>query len=51
MEYINIHYAALSAELTLAMEADEVRRGEVVLVKPGDRIPVDGVVVDRNNFV
>jgi len=26
--------------------ADEVRRGEVVLVKPGDRIPVDGVVVD-----
>ena len=26
--------------------ADGVARGEVVLVKPGDRIPIDGVVVD-----
>jgi Cu+-exporting ATPase len=26
--------------------ADEVQRGEVVLVKPGERIPVDGAVVE-----
>ena len=26
--------------------AEQVRRGEVVLVKPGERIPVDGAVVD-----
>jgi Cd2+/Zn2+-exporting ATPase/Cu+-exporting ATPase len=32
------------AELELA--ADEVTRGEVVLVKPGDRIPVDGTVME-----
>jgi Cu+-exporting ATPase len=31
-------------ELELAVEA--VRRGDVVLVKPGERIPVDGLVLD-----
>lgn len=30
----------------LVVPAGEVARGEVVLVKPGERIPVDGVVVD-----
>jgi Cd2+/Zn2+-exporting ATPase/Cu+-exporting ATPase len=30
----------------LEVPADEVARGEVVLVKPGERIPVDGVVAD-----
>jgi P-type Cu+ transporter len=28
------------------VSADDLSRGDVVLVKPGDRIPVDGVVVD-----
>ncbi len=28
------------------LPADEVRRGEVVLVKPGERLPVDGIVVE-----
>ena len=30
----------------IELPADEVTRGEIVLVKPGDRIPVDGTVVD-----
>ncbi|MEK7446520.1 MAG: cation-translocating P-type ATPase [candidate division NC10 bacterium] len=30
----------------LALPAGEVARGEVVLVKPGDRIPVDGIVLE-----
>ncbi len=31
--------------------ADEVHRGDVVLVKPGERIPVDGLVVDGSAAV
>jgi Cd2+/Zn2+-exporting ATPase/Cu+-exporting ATPase len=31
--------------------ATEVRVGEVVLIKPGARVPVDGVVVAGNSFV
>jgi Cu+-exporting ATPase len=30
---------------------DEVRVGDVVIVKPGERIPVDGVVVDGESYV
>jgi heavy metal translocating P-type ATPase len=30
---------------------DEVRAGDTVLVRPGGRIPVDGVVVSGNSFV
>ena len=30
---------------------DEVRAGDAVLVRPGGRIPVDGVVVSGNSFV
>ena len=32
--------------IELEVAADRVTRGEVVLVKPGDRIPVDGTVLD-----
>jgi Cu+-exporting ATPase len=35
----------------LELPADEVRRGEVVLAKPGERIPVDGVVLDGHATV
>ncbi|MBI1734003.1 MAG: cation-translocating P-type ATPase [Candidatus Rokubacteria bacterium] len=31
--------------------ADDVARGDVVLVKPGERIPVDGVVIDGSASV
>ena len=31
--------------------ADQVRRGQIVLVRPGERIPVDGVVVDGHASV
>ena len=37
--------------VTTEIEAAEVRVGDVVLVKPGGRVPVDGVVVAGNSFV
>ncbi|MFC3282292.1 heavy metal translocating P-type ATPase [Litchfieldella rifensis] len=30
---------------------DEVRQGDIVLVRPGDKIPVDGTVVEGSSFV
>ena len=36
-------------EVTVA--ADEVRDGEVVIVRPGDRLPVDGTVVEGGSSV
>lgn len=33
------------------LPADQVHRGDVVLVKPGERIPVDGVVLDGSAAV
>jgi Cd2+/Zn2+-exporting ATPase len=36
-------------EVTVA--ADEVREGEVVVVRPGDRLPVDGTVVEGGSQV
>ena len=33
------------------VSASEIRAGDVVVVKPGSRIPVDGVVVGGNSFV
>ena len=35
----------------LEVPADDVRRGDVVLAKPGERIPVDGVVLDGHASV
>jgi Cu+-exporting ATPase len=32
--------------LEVEVSAEEVRRGDVVAVRPGERIPVDGVVID-----
>jgi heavy metal translocating P-type ATPase len=36
---------------TLEVDIDEVQPGEVVVVKPGARIPVDGSVIAGNSFV
>src|SRR5439155_21665148 len=36
---------------TQELEAAEIQVGDVVLVKPGSRIPVDGVVAAGNSFV
>ena len=33
------------------VDVDEVRRGDVVLVRPGERLPVDGVVVVGSSYV
>ena len=30
---------------------DEVETGSVIIVKPGDRIPIDGVIVDGESFI
>jgi P-type Cu+ transporter len=35
----------------LELDVDAVRRGDVVAVRPGERVPVDGVVVGGESFV
>jgi len=35
----------------LALDPDEVRPGDVVIVRPGERLPVDGVVIDGRSAV
>ncbi len=40
-------HAGLETELPI----DEVRVGDIVLVKPGEKIPVDGVVIDGRSTV
>ncbi|MDX5393985.1 MAG: heavy metal translocating P-type ATPase [Caulobacteraceae bacterium] len=35
----------------LEIPVGEVREGDVVLVRPGERVPVDGVVLDGGSFV
>ena len=37
--------------LEVEVQADEVRVGDIVLVKPGEKIPVDGVVIDGRTAV
>jgi len=36
---------------TLRVPPEEVRPGEVILVKPGEMVPLDGVVVDGTTFM
>jgi len=47
------HHAVVrrSAEGTQEIEATGIRVGDLVLVKPGSRVPVDGVVASGNSFV
>ena len=35
----------------LDIRADQVRRGDLVLVRPGERVPVDGTVTDGRSYV
>ena len=39
------------ADLETEVPVDEVRVGDIVLVKPGEKIPVDGVVIDGRSSV
>ncbi len=41
----------LRGEAELEVPVDEVSIGDVVLVKPGEKIPVDGVVIDGHSSV
>ncbi|MBW8728367.1 MAG: copper-translocating P-type ATPase, partial [Inquilinus limosus] len=36
---------------TLDLALEEVRAGDIVLVRPGERVPVDGAVVEGSSFV
>ena len=36
---------------TREMDPEEVETDSVIIVKPGDRIPIDGIVVDGDSFV
>ncbi len=33
------------------IDVEQVRRGDIVVVRPGERLPVDGVVVEGDSFV
>src|SRR5213593_1362542 len=45
------HAVVRRAGGTQEVEAAEIQVGDLVLVKPGSRVPVDGVVVAGNSFV
>ena len=36
---------------TIEVPADEVAVGSIILVKAGDRVPIDGVIVDGESFI
>ncbi|MEI6296515.1 MAG: heavy metal translocating P-type ATPase [bacterium] len=41
----------LKNEVGVEMPIDKVKRGDLIIIKPGAKIPVDGVVVDGGSFV
>ena len=41
----------LVGDSEIEIPIDEVEVGDIVIVKPGSKIPVDGIVVDGNTFV
>lgn len=41
----------LRGKREVSVQVEEIRIGDIVLVKPGERIPVDGVVVDGHSSV
>ena len=45
-------YANLEAEGVLTeVDPDEVEVGSIIVIKPGERVPLDGVVVDGNSLL
>ncbi len=36
---------------TIEVSADEVKVGEIVVVKPGEKIPLDGIIVEGSTYV
>lgn len=35
----------------ISVEPDEVQTGDTILIKPGERIPLDGIVLDGESFI
>jgi len=51
LDFLPRHAVVRRAGGTQEVEAAEIQVGDMVLVKPGSRIPVDGVVAAGNSFV
>ena len=45
------HATVKVGEETREVDPEEVETDSVIIVKPGDRIPIDGIVVDGDSFV
>lgn len=41
----------INNEIEMSIPIQDVQLEDIVLVKPGERIPVDGVIIDGNSFV
>ena len=47
----NQHLCPLNGDETEEVDPEDVEIGSVVVVRPGDKVPLDGVVIEGESFI